>query len=123
MPGFGVRGVCMRGRKPEGITISPLDIPELERIAHSEMSPWYQVQRARIVLGIAAGQRREFLAAQLECDESTIWRTCQRYRYLGLAGLLADHRQGHSGRVHPQNGFTQLRRNPLLPNEVAAWEA
>jgi hypothetical protein len=88
----------MRGRKPEGITISPLDIPELERIARSEMSPWYQVQRARIVLGIAAGQRREFLAAQLECDESTIWRTCQRYRYLGLAGLLTDHRQGHSGR-------------------------
>src|SRR5262249_4004763 len=88
----------MRGRKREVLRISPPDTSELERIAHSDTSPWYQVRRARIVLGIAAGQRREDLAVQLECDESTIWRACQRYRDLGLAGLLADHRQGHSGR-------------------------
>ena len=61
----------MRGRKPEVLTIHSPDISELERIAHSDTSPWYQVRRARIVLGIAAGQRREDLATQLECDEST----------------------------------------------------
>lgn len=88
----------MRGRSPEGLTLLTSDIRELERIAHSEMSPWYQVRRARIVLGIATGHRRADLAGQLECDESTIWRTCQLYRHLGLAGLLADQRQGHSGR-------------------------
>ena len=88
----------MRGRRPEGLTIPSPDISELERIAHSDTSPWYQVRRARIVLGIAAGHRREDLAFQLDCDESTIWRTCQLYRCLGLGGLLADHRQGHSGR-------------------------
>src|SRR3954463_4351815 len=78
--GFGVGGAGMRGRKPEVLTIHSPDFSELERIAHSDSSPWYQVRRARIVLGIAAGQRREDLATQLECDESTIWRTCQRYR-------------------------------------------
>lgn len=63
----------MRGRKPDVLTIVSPDISELERIAHSDALPWYQVRRARIVLGIAAGQRREDIASQLECDDSTIW--------------------------------------------------
>src|SRR5271167_4756888 len=88
----------MRGRKPDVLTIVSRDISELERIAHSDALPWYQVRRARIVLGIAAGQRREDVATQLESDESTIWRTCQRYRELRLGGLLADQRLYHSGR-------------------------
>jgi transposase len=88
----------MRGRKPESLTIPAADVIELERVAHLDTSPWYQVRRARIILGLASGQRQADLASQLGCDESTVWRTCQRYRNLGLGGLLADHRQGHSGR-------------------------
>jgi transposase len=88
----------MRGRKPQVLTISPPDLSELHRIAHSDTLPWYQVRRARIVLGISAGLRREDIAEQLDCDEATVWRSCQRYRKLGLTGLLADHRRGHSGR-------------------------
>jgi transposase len=88
----------MRGRKPEVLTILATDLVELERIARSDTSPWNQVRGARVVLGIATGQRREDLATQLECAESTIWRTCQRYRDLGLVGLLADQRKDHSGR-------------------------
>ncbi len=107
----------MRGRKPEVLTILSPDVPELERIAHSDASPWYQVRRARIVLAIAAGQRREDLAAQLECDESTIWRACQRYRDLGFAGLLADHRQGRSGR---DLGITPVQRAQIV--ELACLE-
>jgi len=68
----------MRGRRPEVLTIRSPDIAELERIAHSDTVPWFRVRRARIILGIAAGRRREALASQLDCDESTIWRTCQR---------------------------------------------
>ena len=107
----------MRGRKPEVLTILSSDVSELERVAHSDTSPWYQVRRARIVLGIAAGQRREDLASQLECDESTIWRTCQRYRDLGLGGLLADQRQGHSGR---DLGITPVQRAQIV--ELACLE-
>jgi transposase len=107
----------MRGRKPETLTIRSSDISELERIAHSDASPWYQVRRARVVLGLAAGQQRDTLAAQLECAESTIWRTCQRYRHLGLAGLLADQRQGHSGR---ELQITPLQRAQIV--ELACLE-
>jgi hypothetical protein len=107
----------MRGRKPEVLTILAPDLPELERIAHSDASPWYQVRHARIVLGIAAAQRREDLAAQLECDESTIWRACQRYRNLGLSGLLTDRRQGHSGR---DLGITPVQRAQIV--ELACLE-
>src|SRR5436190_24320049 len=88
----------MRGRKPESLTIPSSDVIEFERVAHRDTSPWYQVRRARIILGIASGQRQEDLASQLGCDASTVWRTCDRYLALGLGGLLADHRQGHSGR-------------------------
>jgi DDE superfamily endonuclease/Homeodomain-like domain len=88
----------MRGRRPAALTIREPDKLELERMAHSESLPWFRVRRARIALGIAAGRRREILAEELDCDESTIWRTCQRYRSLGLRGLLADQRQGNSGR-------------------------
>jgi transposase len=88
----------MRGRKPESLTIPSSDVIELERVAHRDMSPWYQVRRARIILGIASGQQQGDLASQLGCDESTVWRTCQRYRNLGLDGLLTDHRQSRSGR-------------------------
>src|SRR5271157_394329 len=107
----------MRGRKPDVLTIVSPDISELERIAHSDALPWYQVRRARIVLGIAAGQRREDIAFQLECDDSTIWRTCQRYRQFGLVGLLADQRQGHSGRGME---ITPLQRAQIV--ELACLE-
>jgi hypothetical protein len=107
----------MRGRKPERLTILSGDISELERIAHSDMSPWYQVRRARIVLGIAAGQRREDLAARLDCNESTIWRSCQRYQDLGIVGVLADHRQDHSGR---DLGITPVQRAQIV--ELACLE-
>src|SRR6202007_1269235 len=70
-----------------------------------------------IVLGIAAGQRREDLATQLACDESTIWRSCQRYRDRGLVGLLADHRQDHSGR---DLGITPVQRAQIV--ELACLE-
>ncbi len=88
----------MRGRRPNEVPLRAPDKSKLERIAHSDSLPWFRVRRARIVLGMAAGRRREVLASELDCDESTIWRTCQRYQPLGLLGLLKDQRQGHSGR-------------------------
>ena len=52
------------------------------------------MQRARILLAIAAGQRKRAVAAQLECDEATVWRACERYRRDGLESLFADGREG-----------------------------
>ncbi len=88
----------MRGRKPRPLTITPADTPVLREVAQSGSLPWYQVRRARIVLAIAAGEPRQTVAAHMQCDEATVWRTCRRYERSGLQGLLADGREGHSGR-------------------------
>lgn len=83
----------MRGRKPRQVTIAVADYPVLRLIAQGEGVPWYQVQRARIVLAIAAGERTQAVAKELGCDEATVWRTCRRYEQAGLSGLLADGRR------------------------------
>ena len=70
------------------IEIASDDLSVLQQIAHSQTWPWFQVRRARILLGIADGCRTQTLAFQTQCDESTVRRTCRRYERLGLSGLL-----------------------------------
>ena len=89
----------MRGRRPEKLTIARRDADALHAAAHSSSLPWFQVQRAKIVLAIAAGEHQSSVAARLECDEATVWRTCQRYCRGGLATLFTDGRRGNSGRL------------------------
>jgi len=101
----------MRGRKSKELAASQPDILALERVAHRDMSPWYQVRRARIILGLARGKRRTDIASQLGCDESTIWRTRERYRISGLTGLLVDNRHNHSGR---DMEITPLQRAQII---------
>jgi transposase len=91
-------GDLVRGRQPENLTIARRDQAALHSVAHSGSSPWFQVQRAKIVLAISTGERQGSVAARLECDEATVWRACQRYRQGGLACLFADGRQGNAGR-------------------------
>src|SRR3954463_6929454 len=88
----------MRGRRPEKLTIARQDMEALQIAAHCGSLPWSQVQRAKIVLAIAAGEHQSSVAARLECNESTAWRTCQRYRRGGLVTLFADGRRGNTGR-------------------------
>jgi Winged helix-turn helix len=114
----------MRGRKPEPLPIAPADLPILQRIARQAALPWYQVRSARIVLAIAAGERQRAVAERMQCDAATVWRTCQRYQHGGLAGLLADHRSGHSG--HPLGISpppTGADRRPRLPGTARAGAA
>ena len=89
---------AMRGRKPNRLVLRPDDETDLWQIARSQTLPWFQVQRARIVLARAAGERTKVVADQLECDEATVWRACVRYQVDGVAGLLSDGRKGCSGR-------------------------
>ncbi|MCI0464566.1 MAG: helix-turn-helix domain-containing protein [Gemmataceae bacterium] len=83
----------MRGRKPRQVTIAPADYHVLCLIARGDSLPTYQVQRARIVLAIAGGERTGKVAEQVGCDEATVWRACRRYEEAGLSGLLADGRR------------------------------
>jgi len=86
----------MRGRKPRPITINAADLPVLRWISESRTLPEYQIVRARVVLAVAAGDRIQEVAARVDCDEATIWRTCRRYEGSGLSGLLADGRRSAS---------------------------
>jgi hypothetical protein len=104
----------MRGRPPKALTIRPDDLAELERIAHSDTAPKFQVQRARMVLGIAEGQQRQHLATLLGCDESTILRACDRYRDQGIGGALAD------CRYRREVGFSARQRVAIV--ELACLE-
>ena len=114
----------MRGRKPEPLTIAPPNADTLRAVAHSDSLPWFQVRRARIVLALAAGERRRPLAAQLDCDEATVWRTCERYRREGLAALFSDCRQGRSGRletISPVQRAQIVELACLEPKAIASY--
>lgn len=107
----------MRGRRPESLSIASQDERRLQETAHSDVSPWYRVRRARIVLAMAAGERKHDIAGRMGCGGATVWRACQRYRQHGLAGLFADDRRGHSGR--PEQ-ITPLQRAQIV--ELACLE-
>src|SRR3974377_287503 len=98
-------GCLMRGRRPEKLTIARRDQDALTSAAQSGSLPWYEVQRAKIVLAIAAGERQCSVAARLECDEATVWRACQRYRQGGAAPPVPPGPAGDLGRPpedHPR---------------------
>jgi len=45
----------MRGRRPRPLTLDSDDVATLQWLARCRSQPWFQVQHARILLGIAAG--------------------------------------------------------------------
>jgi hypothetical protein len=115
----------MRGRKPRPIEIAPGDLPILQQIARSQSRPWYQVRRARILLGIADGAQTQILAFLTQCDESTVRRTCRRYERLGLSGLLESAKRSGRPIVISPPGWatTQVYRAQLLTPIVSRCPA
>src|SRR5947208_16258392 len=92
----------MRGRKPRPLNLKAADVPILETIARSRSAAWFQVQHARILLGVAAGQRVQGLAFQMQCDPATVWRVCRNYEERGLDVVLCDRdRSGRPQRLSP----------------------
>jgi hypothetical protein len=69
----------MRGRKPRSVTLAPGDLTRLQRIARQPTLPFFQVQRARIVLAVAAGEALHHIASRWQCDPATVWRFCRCY--------------------------------------------
>jgi len=70
----------MRGRKPRPLIIAAPDLPILQAVARARHLAWFQVQHARIVLAVAAGEPIHSVAARMECDPATVWRLCQKMR-------------------------------------------
>src|SRR5258708_35450815 len=86
----------MRGRKPRPLIVAAADLPILQAVARARRLAWFQVQHARIVLAVAAGEPIGVIADRLECDPATVWRVARRYEQCGLKALLLD--EPHLGR-------------------------
>lgn len=80
----------MRGRKPRPLQLAGADRPILQAVARSRRLAFFQVQHARIVLAVAAGESIQAIASRLECDRATVWRVCRRYEHGGWQELLLD---------------------------------
>jgi hypothetical protein len=92
----------MKGRKPHQVIVNAHDRGVLEEIAHSRTLSWFQVQRARTLLGMADGQSVQSIALRMQCDPSTVWRICCRYENEGLEGVLVEApRTGHPAAISP----------------------
>lgn len=92
----------MHGRKPRPVTIAAADLPILQAVARSRHLPCFQVQHARIVLAVAAGEPGHAVASRMECDRATVWRLCRRYEQSGLTRLLWDEpRLGRPQEISP----------------------
>jgi hypothetical protein len=61
----------------------------VQTIARRTSLPFFQVQRARILLGVAEGESLESVAERFQCGRRTVWRICRCYLQAGLPGLLA----------------------------------
>src|SRR5882757_2858363 len=100
----------MRGRKPRPLTITAADRPILEGVARHRRLCWFQVQHARIVLAVAAGEPIHSVASRLECDPATVWRVCRRYERDGWQHLLLDDpRPGHPQGISPPTASSDRR--------------
>ena len=92
----------MRGRKPDYLLITAPDQRLLEDMARRRTLSWFQVQRARILLAMAAGERVQTVASRMSCDPSTVWRVCRRYQQQGLDSVRQEaHRTGRPARISP----------------------
>src|SRR5438876_10871440 len=78
----------MRGRRPRPLTLGSDDVAVLQSLARCRSRPWFQIQHARILLGVAAGQRVKTVASALQCDAATVWRVCRGYEQHGLDVVL-----------------------------------
>src|SRR5215468_5337541 len=100
----------MRGRKPRPVPLAAADRSALQAVARSRILPWYQVQHARIVLAVTAGEPVQAIAARMECDRATVWRVCRRYEQGGLLKLLLDEpRLGRPQAISPPAAGTDRR--------------
>jgi len=98
------------------------DRARLERLARARTTPQRVVERARIVLGSAAGQPGSAICEQLDVARPTVTLWLDRYDHGGLDALLADRpRSGRPRRISPADEQTIVERtlHTVPPADVA----
>jgi len=90
----------MSGPTAARIHIAPPVREQLEQLARSTKSAHRLVERARIVLGAAAGESNAELARRLGCTEKTVWKWRSRFAvWSSLESLDDAERSGRPERI------------------------
>src|SRR6266542_1667699 len=89
------------GRRPVAVSLTAEQREALERTARAATSPQREALRARVVLGAAAGESSQGIAARLgvSVDLVATWRG--RFAREGLEGLVDRPRSGRPSRLTP----------------------
>lgn len=111
-----------RGRPPVRVLVSPSERTTLEQWARRRTTAQGLAQRARIILGCAAGQSTPVVAAQLGITRQTVGRWRQRFLDRRLDGLVDEPRPGAPRRI----GDAQIERMiadtlETTPRDATQW--
>src|SRR5258708_26198521 len=88
-----------RGRN---ITVDEKSEEEMKSLAARRTSEVRRVERALIILGLAAGRAKKEIAEQLGIVRQTVHRWEQRFLLLGMKGLNDAPRSGRPGTIGPE---------------------
>lgn len=91
--------MAKRGPRPVRLTISPSERTRLEQWARRRTTAQGLAQRARIILGCAAGQTAGMIADELRITRQTVGRWRRRFLAKRLDGLLDEPRPGAPRRI------------------------
>ena len=94
----------MRGRRPEKLTIARRDQDAVHSAANSGCLPWFQVQRAKIVLLAAEGLENDEIARRLDTRRKVVWLWRKRFLEKRLEGLDELPRPGRPRAFSPRGG-------------------
>lgn len=86
---------------PYPLELTPEERAELERMAHSRTLAAGLVQRARVILALAAGEPYAVLGPRLEVSTTTLTRWRKRFETHRLQGLADAPRSGRGDRIPP----------------------
>jgi transposase len=86
----------------EDIHLDEQEQGELRSFAASRTTAVRMWERAKIILGLAAGHAKEEVAEQLGIARQTILRWEQRFLQLGIEGLKDAPRSGRPGTIGPE---------------------
>lgn len=107
-------------RHPLKITLTPTDQDTLQSWLRSRTLPVRQVERARIVLGAAAGRADKDLAAEVGCTRQRCARTRQRFQSGGVKALAHDAPRSGRPRQHDHRKIADLTTQ-TQPANATDW--
>lgn len=107
-------------RRALNVNLTPTDQSTLQSWVRSRTLPVRQVERARIILGAAAGQADKDLAAEVGCTRQCCARTRQRFQAGGLLALTQDAPRPGRPRKHDHGQIAQLTTQ-TRPANATDW--